>query len=117
MTVIPIVKPSTNQAWMDLWETTEYNDSKKLQWDAVNAYLGHSVGTSCEIGCGEGYDSLWFQQAYSTNVYLIEGISEQNSNEQSRDTKFGTADNFAYYHTKDELDAKWDQLGLQRRCV
>ena len=114
MTVIPIVKPSTNQAWMDLWETTEYNDSKKLQWDAVNAYLGHSVGTSCEIGCGEGYDSLWFQQAYSTNVYLIEGISEQNSNEQSRDTKFGTADNFAYYHTKDELDAKWDQLGLQR---
>ena len=114
MTVIPIVSAPTNQSWMDLWETTEYNDSKKLQWDAVNAYLGQPVGISCEIGCGEGHDSLWFQQAYSTNVYLIEGISEQNNNEQSRDTKFGTAANFAYYHNKDELDDKWDQLGLQR---
>lgn len=114
MTVVPIVPTPNDQPWMDLWETTEYNDSKKLQWDAVNAYLGQPVFTSCEIGCGQGYDSLWFQQAYNTNVYLIEGSSEQNSDDQKRDTKFGTAENFAYYHSKDVLDAAWDQLGLQR---
>ena len=35
-------------------------------------------------------------------------------NLQSRDTKFDRADNFAYYHSKQQLNAEWDRLGLTR---
>ena len=114
MTQIPIVNGTNGQTWMELWETEEYNNSKRLQWEAVDQYLNQSVGTSCEIGCGQAYDSLWFQQAYNTDVYLIEGVSENNNQEQSRQGKFGQADNFIYYHSKEELNAEWDRLELKR---
>ena len=112
MTQIPIV--SNGNTWMEIWDDQDYIDSKKLQWDAVNQYLNCSIHNSCEIGCGQAYDSLWFQQAYNTDVYLIEGISEDNQDLQSRDTKFDRADNFAYYHSKQQLNAEWDRLGLTR---
>jgi len=114
MTQIPIVNGTNGQTWMELWETEEYNNSKRLQWEAVDQYLNQSVGISCEIGCGQAYDSLWFQQAYNTDVYLIEGVSENNNQEQSRQGKFGQADNFIYYHSKAELNAEWDRLELKR---
>jgi hypothetical protein len=114
MTQIPIVNGTNGQTWMELWETEEYNDSKRLQWNIVDQYLNQAVDISCEIGCGQAYDSFWFQQAYGTEVYLIEGVSEKNNKEQSRDAKFGQADNFVYYHSKAELNAEWDRLELQR---
>ena len=113
MTQIPIV--DNGNTWMEIWEDQDYIDSKKLQWDAVNQYLNCAIHNSCEIGCGQAYDSLWFQQAYNTDVYLIEGISEDNQKTQSRDTKFDRADTFAYYHSKQQLNDEWDRLGLTRK--
>ena len=114
MTQIPIVNGAAGQTWMELWETEEYNTSKRLQWEAVDQYLNQSIGISCEIGCGQAYDSLWFQQAYGTAVYLIEGVSEKNSKDQLRQSKFGEVDNFVYYHSKPELNEEWDRLELNR---
>ncbi len=44
MTQIPIVNGTNGQTWMELWETEEYNNSKRLQWEAVDQYLNQSVG-------------------------------------------------------------------------
>jgi hypothetical protein len=66
-------------AWTRKWTDQRYITKHRTNWETVDAYLGQSVGTLLDIGCGFAWESRWFNQKYGTELWLLDGDSSTNS--------------------------------------
>lgn len=102
--------------WSGKWTTERYTAKKRANFEAVDSYLSQPVGKLLDIGCGFAHESRWFAEKYGTELWLLDGDQQQNSN-KPESASYGnwntTSDALYFYHTFDFLNAKLKELGTK----
>ena len=101
--------------WVSLWNSNSYRELKTENLNRVNSFI-KSPNRILDIGCGYAFESEMFQKKYQTELYLLDG-SIDNTKHINRQTNYGTADNFSYYHTVNQLTESFDQRNINYTFV
>jgi hypothetical protein len=54
-----------------------------------------------------------FQKKYGTELYLLDGDISGNPAQADRAAKYGTAEDFMFYVSTDDLKKEWDRKGMR----
>jgi hypothetical protein len=102
--------------WDRKWSTDLYITKRRDNFETVDAYLNQSVGKLLDIGCGFAYDSRWFGEKYGTELWLLDGDANTNTNKPDS-ASYGNwntdSNELKFYHTFDFLNSKLQQLGTK----
>ena len=102
--------------WARKWTTDKYIAKRRANFETVDAYLSQPIGRLLDIGCGFAWDSRWFGEKYGTELWLLDGDQQQNTN-KPESASYGnwntTSDSLYFYHTFDFLNAKLQELGTK----
>lgn len=99
--------------WSRLWRTSKYINAKKQNFEIVEKYLSQPPKRILDIGCGFAYESQWFQKKYGCELYLLEG----NINDNKREIKYGSVEDFKFYNKTFELRSHWTSQGITYNFV
>jgi SAM-dependent methyltransferase len=88
---------------------------RRASFEIVDAYLNQPVGRLLDIGCGFAYDSRWFNEKYSTELWLLDGDAGANAakSESASYGNWNTSSELKFYHTFEFLDSKLQELGTK----
>lgn len=100
-------------AWISEWQTKEYMNAKITNFNIVDAYLNFSPKRILDIGCGLAYESQWFQEKYTSELFLVDG----NFETKKRQIKYGPAEDFGFYTDINQLISYWDGQGLNYNFI
>lgn len=105
-----------SELWDNKWSADKYVNKRRDNFETVDAYLNQPVGRLLDIGCGFAYESRWFNEKYSTELWLLDGDASTNATKPET-ASYGNwnADykELKFYHTFDFLDAKLKALGTK----
>ena len=94
--------------WMSAWNQDEYLQNKRNTFNLIDGYLKKPPQRILDIGCGLARESEFFQKKYNTELYLLDGDFSETE-DRSRDVKFGNVDTFKFYSKIDDLKKSWDE--------
>jgi hypothetical protein len=98
------------------WSTPEYQASKKLNFDLLDAELTNKPKTILDIGCGLAWESRMFNEAYDTELWLLDGDVSSNENKPKSSSEIDyhlTTDDFLFYHPLSFLKEELDKRGTK----
>ena len=111
------INANLEDRWLNAeWQTAEFKESKITSFNLLNSFLTKPPQNILDIGCGLAYESEMFQHTYNSNLYLLDGDFE-SSIANSRDRKYGPADNMAFYTKIDSLKNNFDERKLKYNFV
>jgi len=93
--------------WLKLWKSKEYQELKTNNFNKIDKFL-KSPKNILDIGCGYAFESEMFQKKYQTELYLLDSSIDKTRN-VLRQTNYGLADNFSFYHSLNQLTESFDQ--------
>lgn len=94
------------------WLTPEYQKEKHQNFLNLSSYLNFAPKTLLDIGCGMAWESRYFYNSFGTELWLIDGDSNENQN-GAADAKYHiNAKNFGFYHTIEYLKKQIDSSGF-----
>ena len=103
-------------AWAVKWTKDRYIAKHRATFETVDAYLNQPVGKLLDIGCGFAWQSRWFNEKYGTELWLLDGDANTNSNKPET-ASYGNWNTdpgqLKFYHTFDFLNSKLQELGTQ----
>jgi SAM-dependent methyltransferase len=97
---------------LDFWNDPEYVKNKQVVFSMLERYLPNPPTRILDIGCGYAHISDMFQKKYGTELYLLDGNISENSEHATRAAKYGSAENFMFYVSADDLKKEWDRKGM-----
>lgn len=107
----------TTDNWInEVWNTELYQQLKKENFHLVSNFLLDKPKKILDIGCGLAWESREFNQAFGSELWLLDGDSKNN------DTKLPTAatgayhsssDEFLYYYPLQKLDEELQKLNTE----
>ena len=94
--------------WINIWNSPDYQEHKIKNFNVVDNFLKIPPTQILDIGCGYAFESEMFQKKYNSNLFLLDS-SIENTKNISRQTNYGTSDNFSFYHRINELTESYDE--------
>ena len=105
-----------SERWSRKWTKDRYIAKHRASFEIVDAYLNQPVGRLLDIGCGFAWQSRWFNEKYSTELWLLDGDASANAT-KSETASYGNwntdTDQLKFYHTFDVLNSKLQELGTK----
>lgn len=98
------------------WFTDIYQQHKQENFDLLDTYLPTTPKTILDIGCGLAWESRLFNEKYATELYLLDGDFDDNSQDDriQQQARYTTdPKNFAFYYKLDFLKNELDKLNTQ----
>jgi SAM-dependent methyltransferase len=98
------------------WNTDVYQQHKQENFDLLDVYLNTAPNTILDIGCGLAWESRLFNKKYGTELYLLDGDFDDNSQDDrvQQQARYTTdSKNFAFYYKLNFLQNKLDELNTQ----
>jgi len=99
-----------------VWDRDRYQQSKRENFEILDAYLSSPPKRILDIGCGLAWESRWFNEKYGTELWLLDGDSANNDTKletASSGSYHYTAEEFLFYHSLDTLDKELKKLNTQ----
>lgn len=96
------------------WFTPEYQLLKRENFDKLDRYLESPPMRILDIGCGLAWESRLFAGKYDSELYLLDGDFDDNSQDGSIlvQARYSTdPKRFAFYYKLDFLAQELDKLG------
>lgn len=110
------MKKKFTQDWMKgEWSEIDYQRMKEKNFEILDQYLSAKPKNLLDIGCGLAWESRLFSEKYGTELWLVDGDSEANSDKSSAyDIGYhSSSDNFLFYNKLEILDKKLIELKTQ----
>lgn len=103
--------------WLNSWTSTNlvHYNSKKEIFERLSKYTG-PVKTILDIGCGLAREAEFYQKAYDTDLYLLDGDFSSTEN-RPRDIKYGDVLSFKFYSKIEDLKKSYNQRGLRYNFI
>jgi SAM-dependent methyltransferase len=101
--------------WLDAWNTESHKEYKAKVFNIIDSYIDPPK-TILDIGCGFARESELFQKKYKSKLWLLDGDFDTTKS-ISRDTKFGSAENFKFYNTIEILKESWNSRDMDYTFV
>ena len=99
-----------------LWDTEMYQKEKRKNFEILDAYLTVPPKRILDIGCGLAWESRWFNEKYGTELWLLDGDTNNNKNKSksARPVSYhSTPNTFLFYHSLETLDQELKKLKTQ----
>ena len=105
----------TEEYYIDKWSSDGYIQRKIKNFEYIDQHFNTPFKNILDIGCGKAYESREFNKKYKSNLWLIEGNSNNNTEmtTSSKGKYHSSADEFLYYFPIDLVKKELDKLDTQ----
>lgn len=87
------------------WLENEYSSMKENHFEKINSFFNRPFNKILDIGCGLAFESRKFQQHYNSELYLIDGDFDNNTDAKTRHNGWDfSSDNMKFYSSFSELN-------------
>ena len=108
----------TQSDWIEeVWMTEPYRHSKETNFDLLDKFINFEPKRILDIGCGLAWESRLFNQKYGSELWLLDGDSENGNKDKpvkSTDVNYHlSTHDLLFYNTFERLRIELDKLGTQ----
>jgi len=103
-------------AWMGsdgVWDSDLYQECKRENFDILDKYLKTQPLKILDIGCGLAWESRYFYHKYGSELWLLDGDTNNNNITGTDRSYHATADSFLFYHPLTDLDTEFKKVNIQ----
>ena len=108
---------TAEQNWIgEVWNTELYQQLKKENFELASKYLPVAPKKILDIGCGLAWESRLFNQTYGSELWLLDGDTENNDTKSpsaGTGNYHSTSDEFLYYYPLQKIDEELKKLGTE----
>jgi SAM-dependent methyltransferase len=108
---------TAEQNWIvEVWNTELYQQLKKENFELASKYLPVAPKKILDIGCGLAWESRLFNQTYGSELWLLDGDTENNDTKSpsaGTGDYHSTSDEFLYYYPLQKIDEELKKLGTE----
>lgn len=101
-----MVKKQIKQ-WSNHWQSSQYQSKANTNFKLISKHI--KPKRILDIGCGFAYESELFQKQFGSQLTFIEGEPKNTP----RQTGWGDANSFDYYHDMQTLEKEWHSRGIE----
>ncbi len=96
--------------WIKKWNGDGFFDQRRQKALAIIDYLSSVPASILDIGCGLAIESGLFQDAFKSELYLLDG--DRDSSKGSREIGYGKINTMNFYLPISNLKKEWAKRGL-----
>jgi len=100
--------------WIREWNSTEYQDYKKQNYELISRYLETIPASILDIGCGLAFEARAFRKDHNTEIWLLDGnrVPSRKKTDYINDVGYHLeSDTFLFYHSLEWLDRELQAQG------